>query len=164
MLENQEETFSLRPATEDDISIIVEMEKRAHKAPWAEGHFREELEKPYANFLVLTDDPTDSKIAGYIIYWLMFDECQILDVVVDLPYRGMGFGQKMIRHAVDTAIKKGIRKILLEVRKSNLPAVQLYQKMKFVIIHVRKAFYSDGEDAYQMALYLDLPAGENVDF
>jgi ribosomal-protein-alanine N-acetyltransferase len=42
--------------------------------------------------------------------------------------------------------------MVLEVRKSNLPAIQLYQSLQFVITHVRKSFYSDGEDAYQMAL------------
>ncbi|HAR42060.1 MAG TPA: ribosomal-protein-alanine N-acetyltransferase [Bdellovibrionales bacterium] len=163
-MENQEETFSLRPATEDDIPTISEIEKRAHKAPWAEGHFREELEKPYAHFLVLSDDETDSKIAGYIVYWIMFEECQILDVVVDLPYRGRGYAKLMIRNAVTTALNKDIRKILLDVRKSNLPAIQLYQNMKFVITHVRKSFYSDGEDAYQMALFLDQPADEDIEF
>jgi hypothetical protein len=29
----------------------------------------------------------DRKIAGYIIHWSLFDECQILNVAVDLPYR-----------------------------------------------------------------------------
>lgn len=154
--------FSLRPATPDDLSAITEIERKVHVAPWTEEHFRSELAKPYSQVLLLTDDETDSKIAGYIVYWLMFDECQILNVVVDLPYRGLGFAKDMIRRAVAAAERKGAKKVELDVRKSNQPAVQLYQAMKFVIVHVRKGFYSNGEDAYQMTLFLD--AKDHPDF
>jgi [ribosomal protein S18]-alanine N-acetyltransferase len=159
--ENPKETESLRPATEDDLPQILEIERAAHQAPWGQPEFEAELSKPYSQFLVLSDDETDSKVMGYIVFWLMFDECNILNVVVDLPYRGTGLAKKMIRQAVNAAVRKGIRKVLLEVRKSNQAAIQLYQSMRFAVIHVRKGFYSNGEDAYQMALYLD---GPNIEF
>jgi ribosomal-protein-alanine N-acetyltransferase len=117
-----------------------------------------ELSKPYSSFLVYTDDETDTEIAGYIIFWTMFDECQILNLGVDISFRGLGIAQKLVRQAVQQAISKNIRKVLLDVRKSNQPAILLYQKVGFVIIHVRKSFYSNGEDAYQMALYLNQDA------
>jgi ribosomal protein S18 acetylase RimI-like enzyme len=50
------------------------------------------------------------------------------------------------------------------VRKSNASAIALYQGLGFVITHVRKGFYSDGEDAYQMARYLDENATIEGDF
>jgi ribosomal-protein-alanine N-acetyltransferase len=149
------ETFTLRPISTDDIQPILEIEKRVHVSPWTEDNFQSELTKPYSHFLVMTDDETDSKIAGYIIYWVLFDDCQILNIVVDLPFRGLGMAKKMIRQAAQDAIKKGIKKLSLEVRKSNDPAIQLYQKLRFVITQVRRNFYSNGEDAYQMVLYLD---------
>lgn len=147
--------FSLRPATSDDILPVLEVEKRVHLAPWGEDNFRFELTKPYSQFLVMTDDETDEQVAGYIIYWVLFDECQILNVVVDLPFRGVGMAKKMIRQAAKAALQKGIKKISLEVRKSNAAAIQLYQGLHFVITQVRRNFYSNGEDAYQMTLQLD---------
>ena len=150
-----ENSNSLRPATEDDIAQILAIEKVVQAAPWTEENFRAEMAKPYSHFLLMTDDETDSKVCGYIVFWLMFDECHILTVAVGLPHRGMGYAKLMIQRAVTMALKKGIKKILLEVRKSNAPALQLYQSMKFVITHVRKAFYTNGEDAYQMALYIE---------
>ena len=149
------QTFSLRPATSDDIPAILEMERRVHLAPWGDENFKFELTKPYSQFLVMTDDETDEQIAGYIIYWVLFEECQILNVVVDVPYRGLGMAKKMIRQAAQTALQKGIKKINLEVRKSNTAAIQLYQGLRFVITQVRRNFYSNGEDAYQMTLHLD---------
>ncbi len=133
---------------------MLEIERKVHKAPWGEDELRAELAKPYCQFLVMTDDETDSVVLGYIVFWLMFDECTILNVAVDLPHRGMGLAKQMIQAVVKQAVRKDIRKILLEVRKSNHAAIQLYQGQNFVITHVRKGFYSDGEDAYQMALFL----------
>ena len=144
--------FSLRPATPDDLVRIIEIERQAMTSPWTEENFRLEMNKPYSSFLVLSDDETDTEIAGYIVFWMMFDECQILNIVVSLPYRGLGYAKLMVRKAVTLASNKGIQKVLLDVRKSNTAAIQLYQSMGFTIVHVRKAFYSDGEDAYQMAL------------
>jgi ribosomal-protein-alanine N-acetyltransferase len=155
MSSSNSETFSLRPATSDDLAAIYELEKKVHLAPWTEDNFRFELSKPYSQFLVMTDDETDSKVAAYIIYWVLFDECQILNVVVDLPYRGLGMAKAMIRQAAQVALKKGIKKLSLEVRKTNDPAIQLYQSLRFVITQVRRNFYSNGEDAYQMTLHLD---------
>ena len=156
--------YSIRPATPDDLQQVFEIERRVHVAPWSLENFEAELKKPYAHFLVMTDDETDSTVTGYIVFWLMFNECQILNVAVDLPFRGLGLAKQMIRQTVGMALKKDIKKVLLEVRKSNLAAIQLYQRMHFVIIHVRKGFYSDGEDAYQMALYLEGAEGANLDF
>lgn len=148
-------SFSLRPATADDLPLILEIERRVHVAPWGEENFRFELSKPYSRFLLLTDDETDSKIVGYIIYWVLFDECQILNVVVDPPFRGKGFAKRMMRQAAQEALQRDIKKVSLEVRKSNTSAIQLYQGLHFVITHVRRGFYSNGEDAYLMTLHLE---------
>ena len=148
--------FSFRPATEDDVAHILSIEGAVHSAPWTEENIRAEMSKPYSYFLLLTDDETDSTIAGYIVYWLMFDECQILNVAVDFPYRGLGFAKQMVRHAATEGHRKGLKKVLLDVRKSNAAAIQLYQKVGFAVTHVRKNFYSNGEDAYQMGLFMDV--------
>ena len=147
--------FSLRPATPDDLPGLFEIESRVHVAPWTLEHLQAELEKPYSQVLLLSDDETDEKIIGYVVYWTMLDDCQILNVVVDLPYRGLGHAQTMVREACKQAIKKGIKSANLEVRKTNIPAIQLYQKLGFSISAIRKGFYSNGEDAYFMTLPLE---------
>ncbi|MFN7683828.1 MAG: ribosomal protein S18-alanine N-acetyltransferase [Oligoflexia bacterium] len=149
--------FSFRPATIEDLPELARIEATMPTgAQWTEGQFRSELEKPYSRVLLLTDDETDQLIAGYVVFWLMFDEAQILNIAVDFPYRGLGYGKKMIRQVVAEALKKEIRRVILDVRKGNDPAISLYQSMRFAISHVRRGFYSDGEDAYTMVLDLDL--------
>lgn len=147
-----ESGFSLRPATIEDIPRVLQIENQVHLAPWSEENFNAEVLKPYSHFFLLTDDETDSIIAGYIVFWLMFDECQILNLAIDLPYRGLGLAKQMIRKAFVITSNKNISRIVLDVRKSNVPAIQLYQSLGFTIGYIRKSFYSNGEDAYQMTL------------
>jgi ribosomal-protein-alanine N-acetyltransferase len=156
------ESFSLRPATSEDVAQILLIEQKVYPvAPWTEEGLSAELTKPFSKFLLYTDDETDSKIAGYIIYWMLLEDCRILNLAVDLPFRGLGLGQQLIAHAINDAMRQEFPRVSLEVRKSNTPAIQLYQKMKFTISQVRKRFYSNGEDAYEMTLDLNQAA---VDF
>jgi ribosomal-protein-alanine N-acetyltransferase len=46
--------------------------------------------------------------------------------------------------------KRNAERVFLEVRKSNLPAVSLYQKCGFTPTRVRERYYVDGEDALEM--------------
>ena len=148
------EQFSPRPAAESDIPTLVGIEARGHLAPWSAEHFQKEFEKPFSEILVLSDDDTDERIAGFIVFWILGEDCQILDVVVDLPYRGMGYARQLLAHVVKKALRAECSRVMLEVRRSNGPAIALYQGQKFSISHVRKEFYSNGEDAFVMELDL----------
>jgi ribosomal-protein-alanine N-acetyltransferase len=45
---------------------------------------------------------------------------------------------------------KGILRLLLEVRLSNIGAQRLYLSLGFSLVKVITAYYQDGEDAYLM--------------
>ena len=62
---------------------------------------------------------------------------------------------------MDYATEVGARLILLEVRRSNLPAISLYRALGFYAMGVRRAYYADNqEDAVEMMLHLDPQSGE----
>jgi ribosomal-protein-alanine N-acetyltransferase len=50
--------------------------------------------------------------------------------------------------------KNSIENLTLEVRESNIYAMELYRKLGFKKGAVRKAYYEDGEDALLMVLDL----------
>ncbi len=161
-MEQQESaTFSLRPATEDDLPALVALEQAIQVAPWNAEHFRAELQKPFSQVLVLTDDETDSVLIGYAVFWRVGDEVHLLNVGVALEHRGQGFGKLLVRRVLAFASRENAKKIWLEVRKSNLAAVGLYQGLGFAICQIRKQFYSNGEDAYVLEHRVD---GNTSDF
>jgi ribosomal protein S18 acetylase RimI-like enzyme len=56
----------------------------------------------------------------------------IEDVVVDNKFRGKGIGQKLTQHAIDYAIKKGIKEINLTSNPARIAGNKLYQKLGFI--------------------------------
>ncbi|MBN22343.1 MAG: ribosomal-protein-alanine N-acetyltransferase [Bdellovibrionaceae bacterium] len=152
--------MSLRPADEDDIESMVRIEKSVHPSPWNAQHFLEELNKSFSTLWVYTDDETDSLVYGYICFWEMDKELQILNVAVDPQKKRQGLGHGLVQKVISYGIKNQLKRIFLNVRKSNDPAIALYQKCQFQITHVRKNFYSHSEDAYEMEVRLD--GGERV--
>jgi ribosomal-protein-alanine N-acetyltransferase len=151
---------SIRPASPDDLNRVLAVEKKVHAAPWTLEHFVQELETRHSQFWVLTDDETDEKIMGYIVFWVLENQAQILNVAVDFEYRGLGLGERLVREAVNKSMRLGLKKVTLEVRSSNTGAQGLYDKVGFHTTHIRKGFYSDGQDA--KCLELDLT--NTVDF
>jgi ribosomal-protein-alanine N-acetyltransferase len=53
-----------------------------------------------------------------------------------------------------------VRLLLLEVRRSNRPALGLYRRLGFSVAALRRGYYSDtGEDGIEMNLVLDPATG-----
>lgn len=104
----------------------------------------------YGSDLLVAD--TGSRIAGYIVT-LDIDEFtgKIMAFAVKKEFRGMGIGKMLLSEAIKRLEGRGKRKIILEVRVSNVPAQKLYKKFGFEIVDVIHGYYSDGEDAYLMA-------------
>lgn len=152
---------SIRPVTPDDLDGVVAVEARVHVAPWMKEHFEGELLKPYSVSWALTDDETDSLILAYCVFWAMGDSLEILNIAVDLPYRGHGFAKLLLQQAIREGLKRQVKHLILDVRKGNLPAVGLYQRAGFAITQYRKSFYTNGEDAYHMSLDLE---GAKIEF
>jgi ribosomal-protein-alanine N-acetyltransferase len=73
-----------------------------------------------------------------------------------LPHaRRKGIGEALLRRAVESIKKRGVKEVYLEVRVSNAPAINLYHKLGFKIARRVPKYYADGEDAYVMSLRLD---------
>lgn len=153
-----ETSFSLRPLSLDDpeeLQRLVRIDQKIQKYPWKASQFLEETRVGGA-ILVLTDDETDEKIAGYVVYRVYSEtqEVELLQLGVALEYRGLGYGLKLGRQVVQVGLDSQCTRILLNVRTDNKSAIEMYQKLKFVITGTRKGFYSDGDSAYQMELNL----------
>lgn len=93
------------------------------------------------------------------VIWVsrVVDEAEILDLRVLATHRRQGFGRLLLRHALLTLTASGINALFLEVRRSNVAAITLYEAAGFASIGVRKDYYttaSGREDAVLMRCVL----------
>ena len=90
----------------------------------------------------------DDNIIGYIFTHIIDKEVQILNFAIDTPYQHKGYGEEFFSYFLDQ-LDEDIS-IILEVRKSNFSAINLYLKFGFSELGIREKYYSDGEDAIVM--------------
>ena len=100
--------------------------------------------------------------AVYLAFGPTSDELHVLNVATVPAMRRRGIGRALVDTAVDHARGAEIRLVVLEVRRSNRAALQLYRRVGFAAMGVRRAYYADGEDAVDMLLELDLGTGAVV--
>lgn len=134
--------------TSCDLDEVIAIESKSFPRPWTREHFVDELNSPRSCPLVARTD--DGGIAGYICPMIVLDEGEILDVAVRPDCRGRGIGKALVGRAIGELSARGAKIVCLEVRVSNLSALELYRKLGFRDSGRRKGYYENGEDAILM--------------
>ena len=146
--------FKIKLMSERHLEEVARLEKICFSVPWSKTSLKEEINNENASFLVAVDK--NEKVFGYTGFTLVLDEGYITNIAVFPQYRGNGVAKKLLEALVKFAQDKKLKFISLEVRKSNVSAVSLYQKLNFLSAGVRKNFYSyPKEDAIIMTRYLN---------
>jgi [ribosomal protein S18]-alanine N-acetyltransferase len=94
----------------------------------------------------------DKILIGFILFRLILPNelSHLLKILISVKFRGRGLGDELLRYASDELSEKGFMKMYLEVEKDNLSAQRFYLKHGFEIIHCKKKFYSNGQDALML--------------
>ncbi len=145
---------SIRLMSVDDLDAVWAIQKSCNPAPWTREQWQEELEQELSQILVVTDDETDEQIYAYLVVRVLAS-IDIVDIAVRPDFRGLGFAKRLLQFAIRLGIQRQLQEIWLEVRANNASAVQLYQKTGFTIRSKYPRYYSNGDDAYRMALDLE---------
>ncbi len=137
---------------EGHIVKVLEIEKRSFITPWTKKMINETLSSSISISFIIEES---SLLLGYIMLYSVLDEAHILNLAIDPDYRGRGYAAQLIRHITEYCGKRGISDFYLEVRDSNVKAINLYRMFGFKVIGKRKGYYTDThEDALVMHLSL----------
>jgi ribosomal-protein-alanine N-acetyltransferase len=142
------------PARPADIDAVFSIAQAAFTLPWPRDELALELSRPYSALRVLRPS-ADERIAAFLNHWRLGDELQIMNVAVLPSQQRRGFARALLRDAEDAARQMRLGSIFLEVRRSNLAAIQLYESHAYVVVGVRQRYYADNlEDALVMKLQM----------
>ena len=95
---------------------------------------------------------TSATIIGFLVARLVPPEMEILNLAVDSTARRRGTGRALLAEALHWAAGNGAHKAFLEVRASNLAAIDFYESRGFQIAGRRTNYYSAPvEDALRFA-------------
>lgn len=125
------------PMSARDIDEVMAIEDAVYPFPWTRGNFADSLVAGYSAWVCRIG----GELVGYTVVMMAVDEAHLLNISVDRRRQGMGFGARLLRHAMGVARSLGGRRMLLEVRPSNERALELYRHFGFVRVGLRKAYY-----------------------
>lgn len=143
-------SFTIRPMQLDDLESVHRLENQIFKDPWSLGNFRSELNNQKFSYPCILLD--QGVIVGYSVTWFYGNEIHISNFAIHPEYRRKGLGEYLLNHILEKFAD--YEAAFLEVRRSNLAAINLYTKFSFNVLFIRKGYYRDGEDALVMVKYL----------
>lgn len=117
-----------------------ETEKASFSTPWSKKEFEELTINPNARAFTAV---ADGKVCGFAVIYTSGDEAELMDIAVHPDFRRMGIGEALMDTVISVCENEGIGRMMLEVRKSNINAINLYVKKGFEKVGERKNYYSD---------------------
>ena len=152
MTQNEQLMFS--PLLPAHIDQMEQIEIECFSVPWSREALEEELENPYAHYVVCTDGA--GNVLGYIGSRIVLDSADSTNVAVRPQYRRRGIARQLVGRMLAQMAEKGVTGVLLEVRESNLPAQNCYAQAGFTVVGRRKNYYElPKEDALLMGRVLE---------
>ncbi len=130
--------MTIRSMLPADVPQIAALERLCFSDPWSEGSVAGELENALSLWLVAEEDGT---VRGYIGSQSVPPDCDILNLAVAPDARRQGLGQQLLQALLDALHRRGIERVFLEVRPTNVPARALYAALGFEEIGRRKEYY-----------------------
>jgi [ribosomal protein S18]-alanine N-acetyltransferase len=164
--------FDIRRLTYSDLPQVIAIERRAFPTPWSLAMFVLELSKPSGICLtaVTTADASGARrgerdalgpveaagdqragdLLGYLICSRYDTVWHLMNVAIDPGARRRRIATTLLTRLFDQVGDPDAR-YTLEVRRSNAPAIELYERFGFRAAGVRRRYYQDnGEDAVIM--------------
>lgn len=159
-----ESAFALRQFKPSDLDKVIHINQVCLPENYTSFFFMDLYQRSPETFIVAEED---GEIVGYIMCRIEtgFPSFRTLEIpktghiisVAVLPdYRKRGIGQALIIRALQAMTHHKAKECYLEVRVSNVPAVNLYKKLGFKIARTAKGYYANGENAHIMTKSLPL--------
>jgi len=140
---NLETTWTIRQMTEEDVAAVAALEEENFSRPWSYDAFLKTLSDE--NYIVIIAKETDA-LLGYCVLLCTGEEADITNVCTALAARGKGVATEMLTVLMEAGTSRGVTAFFLEVRESNTPARNLYTKLGFEEIGIRKNYYEEPKE------------------
>ena len=133
----------------NDLEEAYKIELSVNPSPWKYETFLSSFEVGHKGLIC----KQDNQIIGFIIFSPINPEAHILSISVKKEMQSKGIGTLLLNCMLDQCKVMNYKKIFLEVRASNIQAINFYEKLGFSKDAIRNNYYTDNsEDALLMSL------------
>jgi len=154
-----QETFELRKFNPNDLEAVVEINHTCLPENYTDYFFVDLHHRFPETFVVALES---GKVIGYIMcrvevglsnfgFGGLLKKGHVVSIAVLPEYRRKGVGKALINKAIEGIRSYNAKQFFLEVRVTNVPAVNMYKRLGFEVTRTIHGYYADGEDAYVMS-------------
>ena len=148
-----EPKLNFRRMTLADLDRVMRVEEEVYDFPWTRRIFSDCIRVGYLCWLALRGED----VVGHAVISVTGAESHMLNLSIARAHQRRGYGRQFIEFLVREARERQAETMLLEVRPSNIAAINCYNSAGFNEVGSRKDYYPapDGrEDALLFARQL----------
>jgi [ribosomal protein S18]-alanine N-acetyltransferase len=149
---NTEPEVEIRAMAVEDLDQVMAISASFREAPqWPRSAYMSAIAPAAGPWRVALVAEADGEVIGFVTGSLVALQAELESIAVDRAVHRRGIGAALLESLIREAASAGAEEILLEVRVSNLRALQLYGRAGFVEVGRRRGYYLDpAEDAILM--------------
>ena len=141
--------MTIRKASLDDLNQIYLIEKDVFSNEhWTLEMVVSELKNFPGTTTWIIEEST--VILGYCMMRIICNEANIINMAIKSSRQGEGVGSFLLGYVLNQLPTNS--SAFLEVKEGNLSAINLYKRLGFNVINLRKNYYKDGRSALIMHL------------
>lgn len=129
-----------------DLRDVLAIEQNSFPDPYP-ADILIQLHEKGAGFIVAE---VGRRVVGYTIFWIMEDVGHIIAIAVNSNFQNMRVGSTLLQQSLQIIFSNNVNTINLEVRKSNINAINFYIKHGFKKVREEENYYNNGETAFIM--------------
>jgi len=151
--------FTLRRFKSSDLEQVMYINRVCLPENYTEFFFMDLYQRFPETFIVAEED---GEVVGYVMCRIetgvpnfkllgITRKGHVISIAVLPKHQREGIGYELMQESMRSMVNYKAKECYLEVRESNVPAVNLYKKMGFEVTRTIRGYYADGENAYVMA-------------
>ena len=150
-----EQEYHIHPVGRGHAKALADIHKGCFAKGWGHLEFESFFERAGV-FAAIAYNRKQEKV-GFVLCWLIADQCDLLSMGVLPDYRRDGVGQLLLDFALDNAKSLDAKFMMLEVNINNAAAQALYEAQGFEKFSTRKGYYTNADGTLADAVCMRKP-------
>jgi [ribosomal protein S18]-alanine N-acetyltransferase len=148
--------IKIRLFTQEDLQAVLKVHRACKGVGfWRSRDYEQMAADPRGTILVAeADDPMLPEVLGFLAFYRLDGEAELWNLGITPEHRRRGIARALLQEARRRLSEAGVHRLFLEVRESNMPAVELYRSFGFVPQTRRKDYYQHPKEDALVLVYL----------
>lgn len=147
--------LKIRLFSEDDLPAVLKIHKACKGVGlWRARDYEQLAADPRGTILVAEQDESmPPEVLGFLAFYRLDGEAELWNLGISPAHRRRGIARALLQEACHRLTAASVHRLFLEVRESNMPAVELYRSFGFVPQTRRKDYYQHPKEDALVLVY-----------